>query len=66
MPSAAEVEKNGIDLGEMNRVLVQKVEELTLYLIEKDQQATEQGQALHQQQEQINRLIKQVEALQRH
>jgi hypothetical protein len=66
VPSAAEVEKNGIDLGEMNRVLVQKVEELTLYLIEKDQQATEQGQALHQQQEQINRLIKQVEALQRH
>ena len=64
VPSAAEVEKNGIDLGEMNTVLVQKVEELTLYLIEKDQQATEQGQALHQQQ--INRLIKQVEALQRH
>ncbi|GAA3913102.1 hypothetical protein GO495_24850 [Chitinophaga oryziterrae] len=34
VPSAKEVEKNGQDLGEMNRVLLQKVEELTLYLIE--------------------------------
>jgi hypothetical protein len=34
VPSAKEVEKNGQDLGEMNRVLLQKVEELTLHLIE--------------------------------
>lgn len=34
VPSAAEVSKNGgIELGEMNRVLLQKVEELTLLLI---------------------------------
>jgi|GEM_PF-7032381 len=34
MPSAAEVKKNdGINLGEMNAKLLQKVEELTLYLI---------------------------------
>ncbi|MCB9333243.1 MAG: hypothetical protein H6574_19420 [Lewinellaceae bacterium] len=34
MPSAAEVAQNGgIELGEMNRVLLQKVEELTLLLI---------------------------------
>ncbi|WP_440133415.1 hypothetical protein [Chitinophaga sancti] len=34
VPSAEEVEKNGQDLGEMNKVLLKKVEELTLYMIE--------------------------------
>lgn len=34
VPSAAEVTKDGQDLGEMNRILLQKVEELTLELIE--------------------------------
>ncbi|WP_396189098.1 hypothetical protein [Flavobacterium sp.] len=32
--SAKEVEANGIELGEMNKKLLQKVEELTLYIIE--------------------------------
>jgi hypothetical protein len=36
IPSAIEVAKEGINLGEMNLKLLQKVEELTLYLIEKD------------------------------
>lgn len=36
IPSAAEVEKNGIELGDINKKLLQKIEELTLYLIEKD------------------------------
>lgn len=34
IPSAQDVEKNGVKLGEMNKLLLQKVEELTLYLIE--------------------------------
>lgn len=34
IPTAEEVEKSGIELGEMNKLLLQKVEELTLYLIE--------------------------------
>lgn len=33
MPSQIEVAKNGINLGEMNAKLLQKIEELTLYLI---------------------------------
>jgi hypothetical protein len=33
IPSAREVEKSGIELGEMNRKLLEKVEELTLYII---------------------------------
>lgn len=34
IPSAEEVERNGIELGEMNKLLLQKIEELTLYTIE--------------------------------
>jgi len=36
VPSAAEMEKNGISLSEMNMILLKKVEELTLYLLEQD------------------------------
>lgn len=34
IPSAAVVEKEGISLGQMNRKLMEKVEELTLYIID--------------------------------
>ncbi len=34
IPSAVEVESNGIELGEINARLLKKIEELTLYLIE--------------------------------
>jgi hypothetical protein len=34
MPSAADAEKDGIELGEMNKLLLKKVEELTLHLID--------------------------------
>lgn len=37
MPSAGEVESDGVKLSEMNRLLLKKVEELTLYLIELQQ-----------------------------
>jgi len=56
MPSAAEVAKNGQNLGEINALLLKKVEELTLYMIEKDKQ-------ILQQQDQFNQLKKQVEEL---
>jgi hypothetical protein len=34
MPSEKEVAENGLNLGEINKILTKKVEELTLYLIE--------------------------------
>jgi hypothetical protein len=34
IPSAQEISKNGLQVGEMNKLLMKKVEELTLYLIE--------------------------------
>ena len=42
VPSANEMKANGLELGQMNTKLLQKVEELTLYLIEKDGELTEQ------------------------
>lgn len=41
IPSAATVEKEGIELGEMNKKLLQKIEELTLYIIRQDEQLAE-------------------------
>ncbi|WP_199121055.1 hypothetical protein [Pedobacter sp. ASV28] len=36
VPSEKEVAQNGIELGEMNKILLKKIEELTLYLIKKE------------------------------
>ena len=41
VPSAAEVEEKGMSVGEMNKVLLQKVEELTLHVIELQKQIDE-------------------------
>ncbi|MDQ0638347.1 hypothetical protein QF042_001912 [Pedobacter sp. W3I1] len=41
IPGAAEVEKEGIQLGEMNKLLLKKIEELTLHLIEKEKEINE-------------------------
>ena len=34
VPSEAEVKEKGINLGEMDAILLQKIEELTLYIID--------------------------------
>lgn len=41
IPSEAEVIENGINLGEMDAKLLQKIEELTLYLIEQNKEIIE-------------------------
>jgi len=41
IPSAAEVSKNGMNMGDMQNKLLQKVEELTLYVIEQQKQIEE-------------------------
>ncbi len=41
VPAAGEVSANGIDLGEMNALLLQKIEELTLHIIELQKQIDE-------------------------
>jgi len=42
IPSAEEVKVNGVELGEMNKKLLQKIEELTLHLIEMKKENDEQ------------------------
>ncbi len=34
IPPAAEVEKNGIEVGDMQKRMIEKIEELTLYILE--------------------------------
>jgi len=41
IPSAAEMVSNGLDMGEFQIKLLQKIEELTLYIIEQDQRIKE-------------------------
>lgn len=36
VPKAQDIEVNGVELGEMNKILLKKIEELTLYMIDKD------------------------------
>ena len=61
VPSTAEVLENGIDVGQMNTLLLKKIEELTLHLIEKDHQVEklqEQYHALQLQLAQIQESLK--------
>jgi hypothetical protein len=46
VPKAEEVEKEGYSLNDMDKILLKKVEELTLILIDKDKQLKEQNDTL--------------------
>lgn len=41
VPSEEELQEDGLDLAEMNKILMQKIEELTLYLLEQDEKSNE-------------------------
>jgi len=59
VPSAKEIEKNGLQLGEMNMILLKKIEELTLHVIELKQE----NKKLNQQQTETAMLKSQLEML---
>lgn len=40
IPAAAEVEKNGIEVGDMQKRMMEKIEELTLYILELEKKIT--------------------------
>jgi len=70
IPSEKEVKKDGLNLGEMNKLLVKKVEELTLYLIEKDKEIKEEQtkntaleNKLNAQQGEITQMKQQLEVI---
>lgn len=61
VPSAAKVEKDGLDLGDAQATLLKKIEELTLYMIEQNkiQQAqSRQIKMLQQENKKMQRLLK--------
>jgi hypothetical protein len=58
IPSEQEMIKKGLDVSEMNKLLMKKVEELTLYLIEKDKQAQAQQAEIDELKTQMKKLIK--------
>ncbi|MDB5123554.1 MAG: hypothetical protein JWP94_1683 [Mucilaginibacter sp.] len=70
MPSEQQIIKDGLNLGEMNKLLAKKVEELTLYLIEQDAKENNQeiinsqlADKLKAQQAEINALNQKVNTL---
>lgn len=60
VPSAKEMEANGINLSEMNMLLLKKVEELTLHVIELKKENEKQNQQNATLQKQINDIKTQV------
>ncbi|KAA2242423.1 hypothetical protein F0L74_07705 [Chitinophaga agrisoli] len=63
VPSAKDVEDDKLDLGEMDKKLLQKVEELTLYIID----LKKENETLKKQNEdQLNELLKRIEKLEQH
>jgi hypothetical protein len=65
MPSAADIEIKGQNLGEMNAKLLKKIEELTLHLIEKDKQLRIEKSRNDLQQQHIINIISKVSKLKR-
>lgn len=66
IPSAEEVLKNGVNLGEMNAKLLEKIEELTLYTIEQNKQIKklqDENKNLQVQSKRIEKLEKQMEQI---
>lgn len=58
VPSAVKMETEGVNVSEMNMILLKKVEELTLYLIEQSEKLEELNVRLKAQQEEISILSK--------
>lgn len=56
IPSEAEVTENGINVGEMNAKLLQKIEELTLYMIDMNKQVRQLKSENQELKQKVNRL----------
>lgn len=63
LPSASDVEKDGIDVGSTQTVLLKKIEELTLYTIDQHKNAETQQNKIQQLQKQNDQLQQQIDEL---
>lgn len=64
IPTEKEIAEKGLDLGEINKLLTKKIEELTLYMIYKDQQLKEIDKKQQEQTEDSQKLQEQLAAMQ--
>ncbi|RXK85952.1 hypothetical protein [Filimonas effusa] len=53
VPPATEVKTNGLDLGDNQAILLKKIEELTLYIIQQNKQINDQNTQIIQQNKQV-------------
>jgi len=63
IPSASEVEKDGIDVGANQNALLKKVEELTLYTIEQGKKMEEQQKTIEEQNKILMQMKVEIEEL---
>lgn len=63
VPSEKEVLQNGVELGEMNAILLRKIEELTLYMIKQNEELSKQNEELLEQNKKIKALEAELEGL---
>ncbi|NNT72528.1 hypothetical protein HKT18_09900 [Flavobacterium sp. IMCC34852] len=61
--SAEELAKNGIDVAQMQSKQMEKIEELTLYIIDQDKKIEAQGKAIEKNTKEIEELKAQIQAL---
>ncbi|MCO6175014.1 hypothetical protein NHF50_08135 [Flavobacterium sp. NRK F10] len=61
VPSAEEIETNGIELGEMTKIQQEKIEELTLYLIEQKKVNEEQEKEIKELKNLVQSLLQKVQ-----
>lgn len=57
VPSAKEIQENGLELGKMNTILLEKIEELTLYSIEQEKKLQEQESRISELEKQVQKLL---------
>jgi len=58
LPSAMEIEEDGLELGDMQKRVLEKVEELTLYTIEQGKMISEQGKLISELREKMEKIEK--------
>ncbi|SKA48406.1 hypothetical protein SAMN04488128_11213 [Chitinophaga eiseniae] len=66
IPSEAEVKANGLDMGDMQAKLLQKIEELTLYMIELNKKVETQQQLISAQQQLLEAQGNELKQLKQH
>lgn len=65
IPAETEVVSNGLDVGDMQQKQMQKIEELTLYLIDQHKQLEKQQQLIQRQQQLLSELNDRIKELEK-